>query len=423
MSYENDAALVLRLQRLLQANQALAQVESLSELLPQLLRFAQEVTDAEASSILLYKPETQSLEFTLAYNETKGTAESIIDQKIELKLGEGIAGTVALERKSTIVANAQKDMRFCKQVDDLSGFQTRSILCAPIINQDELLGVVQVLNSKKKHFFDEEDLVLLEGFSHLAGVAIVRSRMLEALLQQERLQAQLDAAARIQNNFLPKIPDIGPGHQIRAVTKPAIFVGGDFYDLIPLADGSLLLCVADVSGKGLPAALIGATLWTTVRSLVPRHDTPAQLLTALNEEIYEVMASQMFATMVCCRYWPQSAEALISLAGHIPPLCIQGANIESVSQLKGKPLGIFPKDEFNEVRMNLPNQASLLFFTDGLTEARNVAGDFFGEEQLKRLTASENQGPYFNSVLESVDNWQRGKDASDDLTLVEIWRH
>lgn len=407
-----------RLKKLIAANQALATVESLSELLPQLLHFAQDVTHAEASSILLYKPETETLEFTLAYNEQEGTAESIIKQKIELRLGEGIAGHVGLTRESLIVEDAMNDSRFFQKVDKVSGFQTRTILCAPVLYQDELLGVVQVLNAKDKPFFDFEDLVILESFSHLAAVAMVRSRMLTALLQQERMQAQLDAASIIQQNFLPSIPDIGPGQTIFAVTKPAIFVGGDFYDLIPLADGSVLVCVADVSGKGLPAALIGATLWSRIRSLVTVFDMPGSLLASLNSTMFSVMGL-MFATIVVCRYWPDSRRAVCAVAGHPPPLHVQQGRVVELQGLKGIPIGIDPNCNFTEASVELGGNESIIFMTDGITEARNAQQDFYGEDRM-RVVLEQEQGPWSERLVADVERF-RGKIAlNDDMTIVEI---
>jgi len=423
MHCDPETTTSLRLQRLIEANQALASVESLDTLLPKLLRFAQEVTDAEASSILMYKPETQTLEFTLAYNEQAGTAESIINRNIELRLGEGIAGTVAKNRTSIIVADARKDSRFYRHVDKMSGFETRSILCAPVMHQEELLGVVQVLNAKEKEFFDEQDLLILESFSHLAAVALIRSRLMEDKLRQERMQAQLDAAARIQSNFLPRIPDIGNGHEIFAVTQPAIFIGGDFYDLIPLGDGSLLACVADVSGKGLPAALIGATLWTTMRTLSSMHESPAMLLQALNTEVLDVLAYEMFATMICCRYWPENRTGRIALAGHLPPLHVTSGAIESIDSLSGLPLGIDPGATYSESGFTLEQGESLLLYTDGITEARDQSGEFYGKGRLESLLQVCERGPWGPEILKDIEAWQRGADANDDLTIVEIYLH
>lgn len=411
----------LRLQKLIEANQALAQVESLSELLPRLLHLAQEVTHAEASSILLYKEETNTLEFALAYNEQEGTAESIINKKIELKLGEGIAGHVAATRSSIIVENVHQDERFNKNIDKISGFVTKSILCVPVIYNAELLGVVQVLNAKDKDNFDNQDLLILESFSHLGAVALVRSKLLDAMLKQERFQAQLDAAARIQRNFLPRTPKIDDNHVLYAQTKPAIFVGGDFYDVISSKE-SLLIIVADVSGKGLPAALIGASLWTTFRSLSTEHEHPANLIKALNEEMFDIMAQQLFATLVCCRYWPENGRALISLAGHLPPLIVATDGITEISGLQGPPVGIDENSIFTEQEIHLKENTSLLFMTDGISEARNGRGDFFGDENIISTLSSLPEGVKGPAMINKVEQWRGNVDANDDLTLVEIWR-
>ena len=154
----------------------------------------------------------------------RGQAENIIKQNIELPLGEGIAGCVASTRQSIIVRDARADKRFFKKVDKMSGFQTKSIVCTPILYQEELLGVVQVLNAKDKAFFDDQDLLILESFSHLAAVAMVRSRMLESDAQARTLcKRNLMPQHEYRTIFYPRIPDIGKEHQIYAVTQPCDF--------------------------------------------------------------------------------------------------------------------------------------------------------------------------------------------------------
>lgn len=422
MSNEPSLHQALRLKKLIEANQALAKVESLDELLPLLLNAAKEVTDAVGASILLYKPESDSLEFTLAINEQLDTAEQIINQKFELKMGEGIAGHVASSREPLIIADAQKDNRFQKRVDKGTGFVTKSILCTPILYQDELLGVIQVLNAKDKPMFDTDDLDILESFTDLASVALIRSRMLEAMLQQERMQAQMDAAARIQANFLPDMPDLGPGRGIYAITQPAIFVGGDFYDVIQMQDESLIVCVADVSGKGLPAALVGASLWTRLRTLAVSAKGPADLLSAVNAAMYSVLNLQLFATMVVCQFWPKTGVSKIALAGHLPPLHVKNGSISYLDSLHGQPIGIDPVADFDELEITLEKGEALMFMTDGVEEARNAERKFFGEERIEMNIQEKTSPPWGRDLVQCVETWRGNIDANDDLTVVEIWR-
>lgn len=411
-----------RLKQLISANQALAQVESLEELLPVLLKLAQDATDAQAASILLYKPDSETLEFKLAINDDAEAAKELLSRRIELKLGEGLAGHVAQSRQALMIEDAYKDERFFGKADKASGFVTKGLLCVPIVHMNELLGVVQVLNSRTKYHFDKDDLELLDNFGHLAAVALVRSRMLAQLLQQERLQAQLDAAVRIQENFLPKPADLGPGAGVWAATKPAVFVGGDLYDLIPHGDGSWLFCVADVSGKGLPAALIGAALWTKIRTLSSVYYEPDELCAALNADMYDIFAQEMFATLALARFDPQTGRTRTALAGHLPPILVSGAAASILEGYDGMPLGIERHMTFVGREDFLQSGESFILLSDGVTEARNPKRDFLGEERVLDLLR---QAPYSvrsKRLMRAALEWCGDRPANDDVTVLEFWK-
>jgi len=283
----SEANLSKRLKNLVKASQSLAHIESLDDLLPQLLDLAQEVTGAEASSILLYNSGADVLEFALAKNEALGEeTEQILKRNVELKMGEGLAGWVAANRKPVIIQDVQRDRRFFKEADHYTGFQTRTLLCVPIVYGEELLGVIEVLNSKDRPCFDLEDEEILDSFAQLAGVAIIRSRLLQTQLKQQKLQIELEAASQIQAQFCPQCPEIAGGSNVWAVSLPAAFVGGDLYDLIPMADGSWLTYVADVCGKGLPAALIMVALWARIRSEALVDKEVDEVLESVNSAMY-----------------------------------------------------------------------------------------------------------------------------------------
>ena len=261
-----------RLERLIAANHSLAELESLEALLPRLIELARDVTAAEASSLLLYDPRRNVLEFASVEDEVVGrNADAILKASLALNMGEGIAGWVAQNRRSIIVRDVQRDPRFCREVDRQTGFVTRTLLSVPLVHHDELLGVINVLNAKDKPCFDAEDQELMQCFSALAAVALVRSRLLANRLAQERLQVKLQAAARIQSLFWPKLPEPVAGSHVWGVSLPAASVGGDVYDVIPLPDGSWLLYVADVSDKGLPAALLMVAVWSQMRGAATTH--------------------------------------------------------------------------------------------------------------------------------------------------------
>jgi putative methionine-R-sulfoxide reductase with GAF domain len=352
------------LKRLIEAHQSLADMESLEALLPVLLDLARNVTNAEAASIMLYDEQREVLQFAAAKDEFLGEkASEVLKSAVELRIGEGIAGWVAQNKQPINIADAQKDHRFSGKADVKTGVITRNLLCAPLLYGDDIIGVINVLNSKEKPCFDGFDESLLECFADLAGTAITRSRFLELRLQQERMEVQLEAAAKIQSLFWPKLPDLGMGSHVWAVSMPAAFVGGDVYDVIRMDDESWLLYVADVSDKGLPAALIMAALSTKIRSeALLRHEVD-KLLETVNKGIYELTVDEgFFATIVLGRYWPADGRMQFTQGGHLPPLWVVGGKLRDVPQIKGMSLGVTPDAEYQRKEIILSPGESILFF-------------------------------------------------------------
>ena len=160
-----------RLRKLAEANQSLAEIESLDELLLRLMDLAKEVTAAEASMLFLYRSENHSLEIISIKDDLFGDrADELIKGTVKLKMGEGIAGWVAKTRKSVMVQDAQGDPRFSKKADKQRNFATRTIISVPLVHREELLGVLGAFNAKDKPCFDQEDLAILESLADLAVV-------------------------------------------------------------------------------------------------------------------------------------------------------------------------------------------------------------------------------------------------------------
>ena len=412
------------LKRLMEAHQILADTESVQELLPRLLDLARNVSNAEAASILLYNQQRDVLEFAAVRDEVLGEkAREILKSSVELKMGEGIAGWVAQNRESVLIQDVQNDPRFFSEADHKTGFVTRTLLCVPLLYGGDLLGVINVLNSKDKPGFDPFDEELLECFAYLASTAIVRSRFLELRLTQERMQVQMEAAANIQSLFWPRLPELGAGSHVWAVSKPAKFVGGDVYDVIRMPDESWLVYVADVADKGLPAALIMASLSTRIRSEALSHDEVDTLLETVNNAMYDLTVDEgFFATIILGRYWPADGRMQLTLGGHLPPLRVVGDQFREVSDLRGISLGVALDAKYKKKEIFLSPGESILFVTDGVTEAENERAELFGRPRLLDHINSAGGPPYGKGVLEAVNAWRGTAEANDDLTMLEIWR-
>lgn len=415
-----------RLRKLIEANRSLAEIESLDDLLLRLMDLAKEVTAAEASLLFLYNSESCLLEVVSIKDDRFGDkADELYKGKgsVKLKIGEGLSGWVAQNRKAVMVEDAQSDPRFSKKADKQRGLTTRTIICVPLVYREELLGVISVLNSTGKPFFENEDLALMESFADLAAVAIIRSRLLEQRIEQERFRAELEAAAKIQKLFWPKMPELGKGSHVWSCSEPAASVGGDLYDVIPMPDASWLVYVADVAGKGLPAALIMAALSAKIRSIAPLHKEVDKLLANVNKEMHELMSEEgFFATMVMSKYWPHSGRVQTARAGHPYPLWVINNGFGELPELDGIPIGVEFGTEYEKTEFVLSPGEAILFITDGVTEAENEESELFGDDRLTDYFKEDNGPPWAEGLLETIDSWRGNAAMNDDLTMVEIWR-
>ncbi len=273
------------------------------------------------------------------------------------------------------------------------------------------------------------DEYLTKPVDHAALVARVESMLRikelhDTVLQQSaQLKVQLETATKIQSLFWPRIPELkGRGH-IWAVSVPANYVGGDLYDVIPLPDESLLAYVADVSDKGVPAALIMAALSTKIRSEAQDQSEVDKLLETVNTSMYSLTSEEgFFATIAVARYWPSSGKMQLALGGHLSPLWITEGEIRNLPHIEGMSLGITPDVHYGTKEILLSPGESMLFFTDGVVEAENKNNELFGNDRLVRYIKNTKGPPWGKGLLDLVSGWRGKASVNDDLTILEIWR-
>jgi len=190
-----------------------------------------------------------------------------------------------------------------------------------------------------------------------------------------------------------------------------------------LSDDSLLAYVADVSGKGVPAALIMAALSTKIRSEALLQGDVNKLLQAVNNSMYSLTSEEgFFATIVLARYWPSCGKMQLIRAGHLNPLWIVNGNIENLPPLKGMSLGVTPNVNYERKEILLSPGESVLLFSDGVTEAENEDNELFGNDRLVGYIKGTKGPPWGKSLLDTVNAWRGPAEPNDDLTILEIWR-
>lgn len=421
---DNKLDLTQRLKYLIQANQSLAAIESYDAIIGRLLDLAKEVTGAEASSFLAYDEKRKVLKCSTANHDVLGERAAVILKDVMvLKLGEGIAGRVAQKRQAINIKDVHKDKYFSKHIDEHTGYVTHNLLGVPVVYGDHLLGVIEVLNAKHKSCFDHTDQEILRSFANLAAVAIIRAHLIEEQLTKHKLQFQMEAASKIQALFWPRVPVIDNGNHLWGTSIPASFTGGDLYDWIQLPDNSWLIYVADVSDKGMPAALLMTALWSRIRSEAMRHHQISQLLKAVNESMFELFADEgHFATIIMVKYDPVSAIMTIATAGHLSPLWISDGQLKTVPLTKGISLGVISEARYKETSLKLAAGEALVLITDGITESLDQQQQFFGQEGIDRFVSQHKGPPWGKGLIKAVGEHARGLEAFDDITVVEIWR-
>jgi serine phosphatase RsbU (regulator of sigma subunit) len=273
------------------------------------------------------------------------------------------------------------------------------------------------------------DEYLTKPVDHAALVARVKSMLRikslhdTVLEQSTELKKQLKTATKIQTLFWPEIPELEAGGHIWAVSIPASYVGGDLYDVIKLPDGSLLAYVADVSDKGVPAALIMAALSSKIRSESRVHNDIGQLLSSINSSMYNLISEEgFFATIVIVRFWPKSGKMQMALGGHLQPLWMVRDGLGDMPQLKGVSLGITANANYEKKEITLSPGESILLYSDGLIEAENEEQELFGNERLINYARDKKDRHIGEGLLSEIRKWRGNAIINDDLTMLEIWR-
>src|SRR5436305_11037782 len=378
--------------------------------------------DAERSSLLLFDSNTGEL--------VSKVAEGMSTREIRVQLGVGIAGATAKDRMIINIPDAYADPRFNPSYDRASGFRTRSILSAPIINQNgRLMGVVQVLNKINQSAFTTEDERFLEAICIHLGIALERAEMVEAYLQSQMLKQSLQLAREIQMGLIPKdfpaFPQISRIDIFGAI-DPAQEVGGDLYDFFLLDGNRICFIIGDVSDKGIPAALFMAMVRTAFRmAALASNDSIAMIIRRLNDFLCESNHSQMFVTVFAGILDLRDGGIEYADGGHEPPYIVKSkGGAAMIEKVGGLALGFIPDYEFHAGTIQLESGDSLVLYTDGITEAMDVEHHLFGAERIQTLLDRSAPGitaqALSKALLGGVAAFVGGAHQSDDITLLVL---
>ncbi|MCU0453208.1 MAG: SpoIIE family protein phosphatase [Bacteroidetes bacterium] len=300
------------------------------------------------------------------------------------------------------------------------------VLAVPMFLTDRLIGIINVGPKHSGKLYTRDDIELLTAVGAQAAVAIENARLHAMEFERQKIREELSLALKIQQGLLPKGAPSMPGLDISGYSRPALQVGGDYYDFIEIGRNKLLVVVADVAGKGMSAALYMSKVQGMVQLAAHMYRSPREMLSHINRRIFDGIERRSFITMILALFDLEKRQVRICRAGHNRALIGANGSMEFVES-PGIGLGlergpIFDR-ELREVVRPLRPDSVYLFYTDGVTEAMNEEGKEFGEEPVKRLLAAKRHlsaGEIQHHVLSAVEEFQGSAEPHDDVTMVVV---
>ncbi len=409
-----------RLEALVAASRALNLASGLDDILQTILTLVSQQLDCERATVFLRDERTSKL------HARQMTGSAPIE--IVLERGVGLAGHVAETGESVLLDDVHADSRFDAATDKRIGFRTCTMLCVALRKPDgELLGAVQAIN-KRDGLFSQHDLAYLESFALLAAVAVHREQLVAASLRAELLSTELALARRIQSRLLP------PDGLIETLSEPfsawgrsqaCYDVGGDTYDAVMLASGELAFWVADVSGKGIGAALLMTTLQTELRALIHAEPDTARLAAELNRRVGLVAPLGTYATLFLGVLDPRGERLRFTNAGHLPPVWITSDLHKTMCcDIGGTPVGLLPNMEYETGEADFRRGSRLAIFSDGITDAESLTEEMYDEAgiaaSLSGTRAEQAVEEIGAKVFRDLDRFRIGAAAKDDTTFLVV---
>ncbi len=369
----------------------------------------------------------------IALKARRGETEEPVTRNVQrdengaYKVSRTLINRALVEGERAIVNNPATDL-----VDNLSESLVRfpicSALCVPIQHRDDILGVIYGDRITRAATYTDEDVDFFAAIAQQVAVGLANLRLFESHVQSQKIYASLEQARTIQRRLLPSKPLTVPGVAITGMNRPSTSVGGDYFDYFSLDEQRVGLIIADVTGHGLPSALIMANFQAAVHvALTPTIPLP-ELGERLNQLVFRNTPAEVFITAIIARLDVPTGRIEFISAGHPGPIVFgDGGPVqwEDEQETNALPFGVLPTDEY-QVQLLMPDAAcnALLFYTDGLTEAENAAGNMLGAERVAdALRGLPNPGApeLIDATLALVGDHVGEHDAAqDDLTLMAL---
>lgn len=401
---------------LLQVGKKLSGSLKLNEVLREIMSSLQRVVTYEVGGVFLIDPAVNEIRSIYSVGYPDG-----YDDRLQLKIGHGLVGHVAKSGEPVIVSDVLADPRY---VD--ANPSTRSEIVVPIKLDDRLIGVIN-LESAEPGAFDHRAQSLISAFASHAAISIERARLHESSLAGKRLEEQLNIAREIQRSFLPQADPQAwiRGYDVAGRNVPSMEVGGDYYDFIRIVQNHTGIAIGDVSGKGIPAALIMASFRASLIAEIRNNYSIRTICQKVNSLLYESLEAGNYVTAVYGVLDSRNHIFTFANCGHNQPFVLRANGTVEYMVEGGPVLGVSSESLYEERALVIQPEDILVFYTDGVTEAFSAAGEEFGMDRLVeviRTNRNKSAQLMADAIYDAVMRFAAPTHMFDDLTMIIIKR-
>ncbi len=405
-----------RLQMLNEVHQALGRTVALDELLDLILERAFEQLKPEEGAVFLSGADGEY--HCAASRSTRGPNRKPLYSR-------NLIREVAEKGLAALVLDAQMDDRFHQAMSILNAGM-RSLVAAPLLTPAGSLGMMVLGSTLSVRQFNEEDMELLTTLSSVAAMRIHNVRLTEEAAERRRLETEVALAREIQVALLPDRLPKPPGYQIHGANLPSRGVSGDFFKVAERGDaGECVIFIADVSGKGMAAAMLTATLEALAAGPIEQGHAPDDVYARVSRRLFARTPPEKYATAVMAVLEPANGTISYASAGHNPGLIVRRDGATEWLEATGPPLGILPEGEYENLEAKLEPGDTLVLYTDGITEAENPDEEEYGEQRLEQVCVRNRELPLegLAAALEiDLQAFANGVPFADDRTFVMVQR-